>query len=213
VTDTRGLSVEEVIARHQAAAARQRRQIRSLIASGTTVLTFQIPGLAAPMTISSETVVYQGPGISEVEQRRIRLNGLDYETENGGVPRLPIVEPERVSEPPLAISLTEAYRYRLEGREKWRGSGGYVVSLAPRVATAHASTSVIRKETPAGFRYLKRTGSEGDRPASPGAASPARVAAGKAQRVRTIAAGVLVDPNIDHPLPFAGLSYLDFDFL
>src|SRR5207249_9856714 len=77
VTETRSVSVEEVIARHQAAAARQRRQIRSLIASGTTVLTFQIPGLAAPMTISSETVVYQGPGISEVEQRRIRLNGLD----------------------------------------------------------------------------------------------------------------------------------------
>ena len=306
VTDTRSLSVEEVIARHQAAAARQRRQIRSLIASGTTVLTFQIPGLAAPMTISSETVVYQGPGISEVEQRRIRLNGLDYETENGGVPRLPIVEPERVSEPPLAISLTEAYRYRLEGREKRQGRDAYVVSFAPRaegrslfrgrawidassfdmlrvdasqtalrgavissqqedefvpvpiaggtawllgrsethqvyagaghrtpihrvltltahepnppdfaarLEAAHASASVMLQETPAGFRYLKRTRSEGDRPASPGAASPARVAAGKAQRVRTIAAGVLVDPNIDHPLPFAGLSYLDFDFL
>jgi hypothetical protein len=29
--------------------------------------------------------------------------------------------------------------------------------------------------------------------------------------VRTVAAGVIVDPNISHPLPFAGLSYVDFD--
>jgi len=306
VTGERSLSVEEVIARHQAAAARQRERVGSLVASGATVLTFQIPGLAAPMTISSDTVVYQAPGVSEVEQRRIRLNGLDYETEKEGVPRLPIVEPERVSEPPLTISLTEVYRYRLEGREKRQGRDAYVVSFAPRaegrslfrgrawidassfdmlrveasqtalrgaivssqqedefvpvpvgggtawllgrsethqvyagaghrtpihrvltltthepnpsdfaarLEAAHASTSVMLQETPEGFRYLKRAGKGDDRAGRPGDPRPTRVAAGKAQRVRTIAAGVLVDPNIDHPLPFAGLSYLDFDFL
>jgi undecaprenyl-diphosphatase len=306
VTGERSLSVEEVIARHQAAAARQRQRVRSLIASGTTVITFQIPGLAAPMTISSETVVYQAPGVSEVEQRSIRLNGLAYQIDKGGVPRLPIVEPERVSEPPLAISLTEVYRYKLEGREKRQGRDAYVVSFAPkaegrslfrgrawidasgfdmlrveasqtalrgaivssqqedefvpvplnggpawllgrsethqvyagaghrtpihrvlalatheanppgfaaRLEAAHASASVMLQETPEGFRYLKRAGKGDDKPKPPGDPRPARVAAGKAQRVRTIAAGVLVDPNIDHPLPFAGLSYLDFDFL
>ena len=302
VAGERSLGVEEVIARHQAAAARQRRQVRSLVASGTTTLTFQIPGLAAPMTITSDTVVYQAAGVSELEQRRIRLNGLDYETEKGGVPRLPIVEPERVSEPPLTISLTEAYRYRLEGRERLHGRDAYVVSFTPRaegrtlfrgrawiavsgfdmlrveasqtslrgaivssqqedefvpvpaggatawllgrsethqvyagaghrtpihrvlvlathepnppdfsarLEAAHASASVMLQETPDGYRYLKRAGPAG----KPGEAGPTRVTAGKAQRVRTIAAGILVDPNIDHPLPFAGLSYLDFDFL
>jgi undecaprenyl-diphosphatase len=306
VTGERTLSVEEVVARHQAAATRQRQRLGSLIASGTTVLTFQIPGLAAPMTITSETVVYQAPGVSEVEQRKIRLNGLDYEIEKGGVPRLPILEPERVSEPPLTISLTEVYRYRLEGREKRQGRDAYVVSFEPRaegrslfrgrawidassfdmlrveasqtalrgaivssqqedefvpvpvggatawllgrsethqvyagaghrtpihrvlaltahepnpagfaarLEAAHASPSVMLQETPEGFRYLKRAGGGQGRPGKPGEPPPTRVAAGKAQRVRTIAAGVLVDPNIDHPLPFAGLSYLDFDFL
>lgn len=306
VTGERSLGVDEVIARHQAAAARQRRRVRSLVASGTTTLTFQIPGLAAPMTITSDTVVYRGPGVSEVEQRKIRLNGLDYAAEKGGVPRLPIVEPERVGEPPLAISLDEAYRYRLDGREKLRGRDAYVVSFAPRVEgrslfrgrawidassfdmlrveasqtalrgaivssqqedefvpvpvdgatawllgrsethqvyagaghrtpihrvlalathepnpadfaarleAAHASTSVMLQETPDGFRYLKRAREGGDPPGKPGGPGPTRVPAGKAQRVRTIAAGLLVDPNIDHPLPFAGLSYLDFDFL
>jgi hypothetical protein len=255
------------------------------------------------MTIGSETVVYQAPGVSEVEQRHIRLNGLAYDMGKGGVPRLPIVEPERVSEPPLAISLTEVYRYRLEGRERRQGRDAYVVAFAPeaearslfrgrawidassfamlrveasqtalrgaivssqqedefvpvasagetvwllgrsethqvyagaghrtpihrvltlnrhepnpadfaaRLEAAHASASVMLRETPEGFRYLERAG-KADAPRRPG--QPLRVASGKAQRVRTVAAGVLVDPNIDHPLPFAGLSYLDFDFL
>ena len=304
VMGERALSVEEVIARHQAAAARQRQQVQSLIASGTTVLTFQIPGLAAPMTVGSETVVYQAPGVSEVEQRNIRLNGLAYDMGKGGVPRLPIIEPERVSEPPLAISLTEVYRYQLEGRERRQGRDAYVVGFAPKAETqslfrgrawidasvfamlrveasqtalrgaivssqqedefvpipaagttawllgrsethqvyagaghrtpihrvltltrhdtnppdfgarleaAHASESVMLRETPEGFRYLERTGKGADAARHPG--QPLRVAAGKAQRVRTVAVGVLVDPNIDHPLPFAGLSYLDFNFL
>jgi len=305
VTGQRSLTVEEVIARHQAAAARQRRQVRSLIASGTMVISFQVPGLDAPMTISSETVIYEAPGVSEVEQRHIRLNGLDYETEKDGVPRLPIVEPERVSEPPLAISLSEVYRYHLEGREKQRGRDAYVLAFEPkaegrslfrgrvwidadsfamlrvaasqtslrgaiisaqqedefvpveaggrmawllgrseahqvyagagyrtpihrvltlaqhepnpagfaaRLAAAHASPAVMMQETPEGFRYLRRIG----KPVEPGnvpGPGTQRVAAGKAQRVRTIAAGVLVDPDIDHPLPFAALSYVDFDFL
>jgi hypothetical protein len=33
----------------------------------------------------------------------------------------------------------------------------------------------------------------------------------RVDRVRTLAIGVLVDPNISQPLPFAGLSYADFD--
>jgi hypothetical protein len=37
------------------------------------------------------------------------------------------------------------------------------------------------------------------------------VVAGRAQRVRTVALGVIVDPNISTPLPFAGLSYVDFN--
>ena len=67
------------------------------------------------------------------------------------------------------------------------------------------------QDTAEGYRYLRRTG-DPDAPAA-GAEPPRRVLAGKAQRVITLAAGVLVDPTIDHPLPFAGLGYVDFDFL
>ena len=39
------------------------------------------------------------------------------------------------------------------------------------------------------------------------------VVADRAERVRTLAAGVIIDPNISTPLPFAGLSYVDFNLL
>jgi hypothetical protein len=62
------------------------------------------------------------------------------------------------------------------------------------------------RDTPAGFRYLTRTRS--GEPAGP-AAEPALAA--PATNVRTLAFGVIVDPNISRPLPFAGLSYVDFN--
>src|SRR4029453_3996650 len=63
-----------------------------------------------------------------------------------------------------------------------------------------------------GFRYLKRAGEA----AIAGAAAAddgGRAGGGRAWRGWSVAAGTLFDPNIDRPLPFAGLSYLDFDVL
>jgi hypothetical protein len=301
VVGDRSLTVEEVVARHQAAAARQRQAVGRLISSGSLVVTFQVPGLAAPMALTSDVVVYEGDGSREIEQRSLRLNGTDYAAGAGGEPRLPLLEPERVSVPPLAITLDAAYRYRLEGRENAEGQDCYVVAFAPasphralfrgrawisaksfalvktetvqtglrgpfvsseqrdvfaalavgdtvawlprrlevhqvyegpghrtpidrvltfgrvepnpvdfaaRRAAAHASSSVMVADTAAGYRYLRRTVG-----GTTAAGEPRREAAGKASRVRTMAAGVIVDPNISRPLPFAGLGYVDFDFL
>ena len=300
VVAERPLTVHEIVARHQAAAARQRQAVASLISSGSLVVTFQVPGLAAPMTIDSEVVIYEGDGVRELEQRSVRLNGAVYATGSGGVPRLPILEPERVTTPPLALTLDDSYRYRLEGREVAEGRDCYVVAFEPasasgtmlrgrawieargfamvraeaaqtglrgpivqseqrdsfaavsvgdavawlprrsevrqvyeggghrtpidRVLTlarhepnapdfaarrraAHASSSVMLSDTPEGYRYLRRR-----RAASEGAETE-RAPAGKASRVRAVAAGLLVDPGISRPLPFAGLSYVDLDFL
>jgi hypothetical protein len=308
VLDERTLSVEEVIARHQAAVARQKRLAARYIAQGTTVLVFQAPGLAAPVTITADTVVYADGDATEIEQRDIRLNGAEVVAiGRDGVPRLPIVEPERVARPPLALALHEAYRYRLAGRERAGDEDAYVVEFEPREPSrplfrgrawlaargfallriqarqtglrgpivsseqtdefvrvlagtepvwllarsqtdqvyegaghrtpiqrvltlarheveppdfdarrlaAHASPSVMLRDTPEGFRYL-RLAPDRRKAGDPDAAVAAgRVPAGAgASRVRTLALGAIVDPNISTPLPFAGLSYLDFDFL
>jgi hypothetical protein len=78
--------------------------------------------------------------------------------------------------------------------------------FATRLSAARASPSVMLSDTASGFQYLRRT-----RPT--GGGEPTRETAGRATRVRAVAAGLLVDPGISRPLPFAGLSYADLDFL
>jgi len=293
VVGARELSVQEIVARHQAAAARQRSHVATLISTGSMTVTFEAPGFPAPVAIDSETVIYEGLGRTDVEQRAIRVNGMQFT--GGGVPRLPIIEPERAASPPLAITLSDLYRYELAGREQLGDTACYVVAFEPvdpkralfrgrawiaangfamvrvaavqtglrgaivsseqvdefaahgdgvwllarseirqiyegaahrtpihrvlavrshevnapdfesRRAAAYRSAAIMLRDTPAGFRYLRR-----DRPTdSAQAAEP--VVADAAHRIRTLALGVIVDPNISRPLPFAGLSYVDFN--
>jgi hypothetical protein len=85
-----------------------------------------------------------------------------------------------------------------------------------RRAEAHRGESVVLAMTDDGFRYLKRDPTP-RAAATPGEAQTEtptlRTVAGRSTRIWTGVAGVLVDPNIDDPLPFAGLGYLDLDFL
>ena len=303
VSAARALTVDEIIARHQAAAARQAAEIATSIARGSLTLTFEAPGFVAPITITSQTTIYEDRRRAdaaqvELQQHDIRVNGVPFGA-GGGVPRLPIIEPERAAAPPLAITLSNVYRYRLNGRETIAGRDCYVVSFEPRDrraalfagrawidgatfgmvrvaaaqsglkgpitaseqddefvledgrwrlarsnvrqtyegasvrtpihrllaidrdevnaadfdprrAAAYASDDVMLRDTPEGYRYLKRDAVS--RQPEAGSAQPdTRVLAGRADRIRTLAFGVIVDPNISVPLPFAGLSYVDFN--
>jgi hypothetical protein len=295
------LTVREIIARHQAAAARQRRAVHQLISTGTMTLTFEAPSFPAPMAIASRAITYTSADATDIEQRDIRVNGIAFA--RGRVPRLPLIEPERVASPPLAIALTDLYSYRLEGEATVGGIRCYAVSFSPidsrrplfsgtawiemdsfamvkasavqtalrgpivsseqtdefrpdadgrwllarsevhqiyegagfrtpihrvlaidrqevnpptfeeRRRNAYASAAVMLRDTPQGFRYLIREAPspEGEAPRGAPAVSPVPRLAGPSQRVRTIALGVIVDPNISTPLPFAGLSYIDFN--
>src|SRR5207253_10796344 len=69
---------------------------------------------------------------TEIEEDQIRVDGLDLPRAAGAVPKLPLIEPERVSAPPLTIMLTEAYAYALRGRERVNGRDAYLVSFTPR---------------------------------------------------------------------------------
>ena len=82
------LTVREIIARHQAAAARQRRAIQQLISTGTMTLTFEAPSFPAPMAITSRAIIYTAPDATDIEQRDIRVNGIAFA--GGRVPRLPL---------------------------------------------------------------------------------------------------------------------------
>src|SRR5207302_6903084 len=134
VTGARELTVDEIVARHQTARARQERAVRTLISTGSTVLTFQVPGFPGPLTVTARTTVFAGFGQTEIEEDQIRVDGLDLPRAAGAVPKLPLIEPERVSAPPLTIMLTEAYAYALRGRERVNGRDAYLVSFTPRAS-------------------------------------------------------------------------------
>ena len=298
VTARRQLTAAEIIARHQAQRARQAATVDSLITTGTTVLSFEVPGFPAPITITADTTIYTRGALTDVAQTSIRVNGADLAAD-GRAPRLPLIEPERVSTPPLTIALTDTYTYRLDGRERRAGRDTHVVAFTPvraaapgvfgrawidtatfalvrmeatqtglrgpivsaeqhdefvpvragerevwlqsrsssfqiyqaaglrtpirrevvtpahevnppdfdaRLRARYASRAVMLRDTPEGFRYLVPPDGSGD--------ATTRVVGGDAApRVVSLAFGVLVDPNITVPLPYAGVSYLDFDFL
>lgn len=295
VTAPRRLTADEIVARHQAFAARQARLVGRTISTGTLLVTFEAPGFPAPLTISSETVIYAAPGRTELEQRAIRVNGIAFE--GRGVPRLPILEPERAAAPPLAIMLDRFYRYRLAGEETTNGIRCYVIAFEPlderaslfrgrvwiaadsfamvrvaatqtrlrgpivsseqvdefrevqpgiwllsrsdvrqlyegaahrtpihrlltigehdvdppdfdaRLQAAYRSSAVMLRDTADGYRYLRRPSRDDRQPGAPVVMD----VADRADRVRTLAGGVILDPNISIPLPFAGFSYVDFD--
>jgi hypothetical protein len=81
--------------------------------------------------------------------------------------------------------------------------------FAARLQAAYASPSVMLRDTPEGYRYLKRRPAVQSTPGEPVIVEPEL--AGRAESVRTLAAGVIIDPNISVPLPFAGLSYVHFN--
>ena len=149
VVGSRELAVEEIVARHQAAAARQAAAVRDLISRGALTLSFEAPGFPAPVVISSDAVIYASAGVTELEQRAVRVNGIEFR--GGSVPRLPIIEPERVASPPLAITLTGVYRYRLAGREQVAGTSCYVVAFEP-IDRARLALSRARVDCRGQFR-------------------------------------------------------------
>lgn len=308
VVARRELSVEDVLARHRIAADAQAERIRSSIATGTTTVVFQAPAVAAPMAVTSGTTVFTRGGLLEIEHRDVRLNGAAVPVGDDAVPRLPIIEPERVSAAPLALLLDRRYRYRLDAPDTIDGHPCHVVAFEPAEGTeallagrawisqedfgllrldaeqtrlrgpivssrqrddyrplgvdglrawvlrrsethqsyegpghrtpihrvmaldgftanpadfdarreaAHRSDSVVMAMTGEGLRYLRRhpSAAAAETPGEAQTKAPLRTVAGRSTRIWTLAAGVLVDPNIDDPLPFAGVGYLDLDFL
>src|SRR4029077_17808285 len=134
VTGARRLSVGEIVARYQAQQRRQDALVRTTIATGTTTLLFEVPDVSAPITITADTTVFPGPEGTSIEERGIRVNGAAIA--GGGAqspPQLPLIEAERISTPPLLITLNDAYQYVLDGEAPVGDSRCYVVRFEPRV--------------------------------------------------------------------------------
>jgi hypothetical protein len=135
VTGARRLTVGEILARYQAQHRRQNAIVKTTIATGSTTLLFEVPDFAAPITITADTTIFRGPDGTNIEERGIRVNGAPIAGgDAASPPELPLIEAERISTPPLLITLDEAYRYALGGEEGVGDSRCYVVRFEPGIA-------------------------------------------------------------------------------
>lgn len=130
VTAARTLSVEEILARHQARQAAERDLSPRYVMDGRIQQYFR-PSVTDPgydvVTVNRFFVDRQDG--TEWEEREFSVNGARF-----GEPRppFPLLQAEKVLTPPLSIEFDARYRYRLQGTEVVSGREAWVVAFEPQ---------------------------------------------------------------------------------
>jgi hypothetical protein len=127
VSATSSLSVEEIVALHQQAQARQTNAFRTFIASLRLELHFR-PSPTQVFDVISDNLFFFAPDAVEWEERSFAVNGTKW---GANRPALPLLQAEKVLTLPLDLRLTADYRYRLERAEEVDGRRCYVIAFDP----------------------------------------------------------------------------------
>ena len=130
VTATRALTVEEILARHQAWRAGRDARWTRFRAVNRTSFRFRLEGFASPFELTFEGPFFyeRGKGFDWAWQTAY-FNGVRWKGKK--FPELPLLQPEKVSELPLELTFNEAYRYALDGEDDLRGVPCWVVRFEP----------------------------------------------------------------------------------
>ena len=130
VATERGITVEEIIRNHQAYKAFQESIEPQYIARNTTKLRF---GIGAGSEVIEATIAgdyFSDPnGRADWVWKDFLLNGVRWKY--GRIPELPLIQPEKVSQLPLDIHLTNEYRYQLVRETQIGGYPVYEVRFEP----------------------------------------------------------------------------------
>jgi hypothetical protein len=131
VTGRYRLSAEEIIARVRAWKARQKSYLKAFTATMTTSMRLRIANLKETFDLT-----IKGPMFSERNKpydwvwKEFYVNGVKWKSKR--VPKIPLLQPEKVKIMPLDISLTEEYDYSLAGETTTAGQRVYIVDFQPR---------------------------------------------------------------------------------
>ena len=156
VAAIRGLTADEIIARERAWDAGQREKARTYIASVETSLRFRVAqfGQSLDLTIRGP-YFFEGGKPGDWAWQEFFLNGVRWKGRT--IPRLPILQPEKVTALPLDIRLGEEYAYSLAGETTVDGRPAYRVDFVPRETLTdkplYRGTAWIDRET---FALLRR---------------------------------------------------------
>ncbi len=130
VTATRGLTVEEILARHQAWRAGRDARWTRFTAVNRTSYRFRLEGFPTSFELTFEGPFFyeRGKGFDWAWQTAY-VNGVRWKGKK--IPELPLLQPEKVSELPLELTFNEAYRYVLDGEDTIGGVPCWVVAFEP----------------------------------------------------------------------------------
>ncbi len=127
----RGLTADEIIARERAWEASQRERFQTYTASMDTSLIFRVAEFQNSIDLSIRGPFFWERGKpSDWRWDEFFLNGVRWKGRT--IPKLPILEPDKVTTLPLEIRLTEEYVYELAGETEIEGRPAYAVDFRPR---------------------------------------------------------------------------------
>jgi hypothetical protein len=129
ITTHRGITVEEIIRNHQAYKSYQESIQPKYVARDATKLRFTMTGGdAVEATIAGD--YFSDPnGRADWVWQDFYLNGVKWKY--GNIPELPLIQPEKVTQLPLDIHLTNEYRYELIRETDLLGYHTYEVRFEP----------------------------------------------------------------------------------
>jgi hypothetical protein len=153
---TRGLTADEIIARERAWDAGQREKTKNYIAAMDSSLRFRVASLPGSLDLT-----IRGPYFFERGKppdwawQEFYLNGVKWKGRT--IPKLPILQPDKVTTLPLDIRLSEEYDYELAGQTRVDERPAYRVDFRPRATVGdkpiYRGTAWIDRET---FALLRR---------------------------------------------------------
>ncbi len=128
---TRGLTADEIIARERAWEAGQREHYQTYTALMDTSLIFRVAEFQNSIDLTIRGPFFWERGKpSDWRWDEFFLNGVRWKGRT--IPKLPILEPDKVTTLPLEIRLTEEYVYELAGETEVEGRPVYAVDFRPK---------------------------------------------------------------------------------
>ena len=130
IATERGITVEEIIRNHQAYDAYQESIQPKYVARNTTKLRFEIGGGAEGLEAAIVGDYFSDPqGRADWVWSDFFINGVKWKY--GRIPELPLIQPEKVTQLPLDIHLSNEYRYELVRPTDMLGFRTYEVRFEP----------------------------------------------------------------------------------
>jgi len=137
ITTHRGITVEEIIRNHQAYKSYQESIQPRYVARDATKLRFTMTGGEAIEATIAGDYFSDPKGRADWVWQDFYLNGVKWKY--GRIPELPLIQPEKVTQLPLDIHLTNEYRYELIRESDLLGYHTYEVRFEP---PAHAAAEL-----------------------------------------------------------------------